>query len=85
MEIRKRVGLLIRDRRKAKGWSQEELSFRAGKHRTFVSSIERGTKNATVNSIHAIAKAMDLTVSELLEGLAKADHEEPKRKRHLDQ
>lgn len=84
MEIRKRVGLLIREKRKVKGWSQEELSFRAGKHRTFVSNVERGTRNATVNSIHAIAKAMDLTVSELLQGLEQSDHEKPKRRRSLD-
>lgn len=84
MEIKKRVGLLIREQRKLRGWSQEELSFRAGKHRTFVSSIERGTKNATVNSVHAIAKAMELTVSELLEGLEPADHEEPKERLRQD-
>ena len=79
MEIKKRVGLLIRAQRKERGWSQEELADRADLHRTFVSSIERGTKNATLNSIHTLAKALDLTVSELLDGLKKSDHEEPAR------
>lgn len=79
MEIRKRVGLLVREQRRKRGWSQEELADRADLHRTFVSSIERGIKNATINSIHTIAAAMDLTVSELLEGLQKTDHEERQR------
>ena len=79
MEIRKRVGLLVKAQRKLRGWSQEELAHRADLHRTFVSSIERGTKNTTINSIHTIAKAMDLTVSELLEGLKISDHEDVER------
>ena len=78
MEISKRVGLLVRAHRKALGWSQEELAHRAGLHRTFVSSIERGTKNATIASLHNVAKAMGLTVSELLDGLTQSDHEDPK-------
>lgn len=73
MEIAKRVGLLVRAQRKQREWSQEELAHRAGLHRTFVSSIERGTKNSTIASLHAVAKAMGLTVSELLEGLTKSD------------
>jgi len=79
MEIKKRVGLLVKAQRKQRGWSQEELAHRADLHRTFVSSIERGTKNATVNSIHTLAKAMGLTVSELCEGLKISDHEETER------
>lgn len=78
MEIKKRVGILVRAQRKKRGWSQEELAHRAGIHRTFVSIIERGTKNSTVASIHNIAKAMDLSISELLDGLLKSDSEDPK-------
>lgn len=85
MEIKKRVGLLIRAQRRERGWSQEELADRADLHRTFVSSIERGTKNATLNSVHTLAKALDMTVSELLDGLKKSDHEAPKRRPRLDQ
>lgn len=79
MDIKKRVGLLVKAQRKEKGWSQEELDYRAGLHRTFISSIERGTKTATIVSLHTIAKAMDLTVSEMLKGLKLSDHEDPKR------
>ncbi|MEO0530840.1 MAG: helix-turn-helix transcriptional regulator [Planctomycetota bacterium] len=71
MKILTEVGRLIRKHRNAKGWSQEELADRAGVHRTFISSIERGVRNPTVTSLHRIASAMGLTVSELMDGLRK--------------
>lgn len=69
MEICKHVGALIRAQRKARGLSQEALGDEAGLHRTYVSSLERGLRNPTVTVLVRIAAAMDLTVSELLEGL----------------
>ena len=71
MEILIEVGRLIRKHRHAKGWSREELADRADVHRTFISSIERGVRNPTVTSLHRVASAMGLTVSELLEGLSR--------------
>lgn len=71
MKILTEVGRLIRKHRNARGWSQEELADRAGLHRTFNASIERGVRNPTVTSLHRVAAAMDLTVSEMLAGLRK--------------
>ena len=71
MKVLNETGRLIRKHRNAKGWSQEELADRAGMHRTFISSIERGVRNPTVTSLHRVASAMGLTVSELLDGLRK--------------
>jgi len=73
METTKRVGGLIRAKRVELGWSQEELAHQAGRHRTYISSVERGRRNPTVTVLHAIAKAMDITVSELLTGLKVSD------------
>lgn len=73
MEIRKRVGLLIRKRREAKGLSQEGLAHEAGIHRTYISSVERGVRNPTVTVLHKIALALGVTVSELVDGLKKSD------------
>lgn len=69
MEICKHVGALIRAHRQARGWSQEGLAGRAGLHRTYVSSLERGLRNPTVTVLARIAAAMELTVSALLAGL----------------
>lgn len=64
-DIRKRFGLAIRQRRHELGISQEELSFRAGLHRTYVSDIERGSRNPSLENIEKLAKALDISVSTL--------------------
>ena len=51
--------------RLARGLSQEELAFRAGVHRTYLGSIERGERNPALRNIAAIAKALDISLSEL--------------------
>lgn len=67
-----RVGALIREHRAARGWSQEGLAEEAGVHRTYISSLERGLRNPTISVLHKIAACMDMTVSELLEGLPRS-------------
>ena len=64
-----RVGALIRQHRLEHGLSQEKLGHQADLHRTYVSSLERGIRNPTITVLHRIASALDLTVSELLDGL----------------
>jgi transcriptional regulator with XRE-family HTH domain len=61
--IRQRFGLAIRQRRQELGISQEELSFRAGLHRTYISDIERGSRNPSLENIEKLAKALDISVS----------------------
>jgi CheY-like chemotaxis protein/DNA-binding XRE family transcriptional regulator len=45
------------------GISQEELGARAGLHRTYVSDIERGARNLSLESIEKLAKALEMPVS----------------------
>ena len=45
------------------GISQEELGARAGLHRTYVSDIERGARNLSLESIDKLAKALEIPVS----------------------
>ena len=47
-------------------WSQETLGFEAGLHRTYISQIERGKSNTSLDNIEKLAHALGLTVSELL-------------------
>ncbi len=47
--------------------SQEELAFRAGVHRTYVGMIERAEKNITLVNIEKFAKALDVSISDLVE------------------
>ncbi|MBI2968020.1 MAG: helix-turn-helix transcriptional regulator [Bacteroidetes bacterium] len=59
-------GEKVRQLRKEKGISQEELSFRADVHRTYIGMIERAEKNITLTNIEKIAKAFEVSVSELM-------------------
>ena len=51
------------------GISQEELAGRAGLHRTYVSDIERGARNLSLESIDKLAKALEIPVSTLFSRL----------------
>lgn len=66
LEITKTLGQVIRDRRRSKGLSQEELGEIAGMHRTYVGMIERGEKNITLANLVKVSQALDITASELL-------------------
>lgn len=59
-------GNRVRELRKAKGLSQEELSFKADLHRTYIGMIERAEKNITLTNVEKIAKALEVPVSKLL-------------------
>ena len=59
-------GERVRQLRKEKGISQEELSFRADLHRTYIGMIERGEKNITLINIEKIAKALEISIDKLM-------------------
>ena len=54
------IGDRIRDFRKRKGLSQEALRRKAKMHFTYIGSLERGEKNASVESLNRIAKGLDI-------------------------
>lgn len=47
--------------------SQEELAFQAGMDRTYLSGIETGRRNPTLDSIFKIATALGLSVGVLVQ------------------
>ena len=69
MDIRKHFGARLRKLREARDWSQEELADRAGLHRTYISSVERGVRNPTITVLAKIANAVEIKLSELMEGV----------------
>ena len=68
-EIAKSVGLRIRNYRTQSGYSQEKLAELSGCHPTYIGQIERGEKNATLESVEKIAKALNIPLSMLFEKL----------------
>ena len=57
----------VRRLRRSIGLSQEELAARAGLHRTYISSIERGQRNVSVENIFALAQALGCKPQALLD------------------
>lgn len=49
------------------GLSQEEVAFRAGLKRSYLSDLERGTRNPTVRALGRIAQALEVAPSRLLQ------------------
>lgn len=60
-----KFGEKVRSLRKERGFSQEELSFRAELHRTYIGMIERAEKNITLVNIEKIAKALNVKIKDL--------------------
>lgn len=72
-EIAKTIGQRIRNYRAGLGLSQEKLAELSGCHPTYIGQIERGEKNATMESIEKIAAALNVPLSRLFEQLGGAD------------
>lgn len=70
-ELSQQFGERVRVLRKGKEWSLEELAERAGMHVTYLSSVERGYRNPTLNVVAALASALSVTLSSLLKGIGK--------------
>ena len=65
-EIKKRFGNRLRSVRLRCGFTQEGLAFEAGMHRTYVVSVESGDRNVTLVTIRSLAKALGVTMAELM-------------------
>ncbi len=59
-------GQALKARRMALSVSQEELAYRAGVDRTFVSRIERGIRQPTITTIFSLSHALEISASELV-------------------
>tara|TARA_B100001123_G_C15226229_1_gene993233 strand:+ start:1001 stop:1207 length:207 start_codon:yes stop_codon:yes gene_type:complete len=65
-ELHKSIGIMIRDARKSKGISQENLALQAKIDRSYMSRIERGLANISVESLYKIARVIGVPPQSLL-------------------
>jgi len=56
----------VREIRKMKTLTQEQVSEITGFHRTYIGMVERGERNPSLKNIEVFAKAFGMTISELL-------------------
>ena len=68
MDLPKILGRNVREARHRAGLSQEQLAFEAGMKRSYVSDLERGTRNPSVKAIGRLALALGVEPPDLLRG-----------------
>lgn len=65
INLKKKFGLAIRKKRLEKNISQEKFAEKVGLHRTYISEVERGERNISLENISKIANGLDMSISEL--------------------
>lgn len=66
MDLVQLLGENVRKARKAKGLSQEDLALEAEMKRSYVSDLERGTRNPSVRAVGRLASALNVEPADLL-------------------
>jgi transcriptional regulator with XRE-family HTH domain len=64
-DIRERFGFAVRSRREELGLTQEALAGRANIHRTYLSDVERGSRNLSLVNIERLAAALSWSLTDL--------------------
>lgn len=69
------LGEKIKKLRKEKGISQEKFALSIEMDRTYYSTVENGKRNISIQNLNKIAKGLDISISELLEGVSDGEEE----------
>lgn len=69
--VEEKFGLTVRRLREERGFTQEKLAYKIGISRNYVGNIERAETNVTLSVIQDIAKALRITMAELIAELEK--------------
>jgi transcriptional regulator with XRE-family HTH domain len=65
MEINDFFGKRVSELRKEKGFSQEKLALESDIDRTYISDIEKGNRNVSLEIVNKISKTLDINISQL--------------------
>ena len=66
MDVVQLLGENVRHYRKFKGMTQEQLALEAEMERSYVSDLERGTRNPSVRALGRLAQALEVEPHQLL-------------------
>lgn len=67
MEARELLGKRILFLRKQKGMTQNDLAFKSGLGREYISTVECGKRNISIDAIEKISSALELPLKELFD------------------
>ncbi len=67
MDIKKKLGVRVKELRLHNGYSQEAFSHECGLDRTYIASLENGKRNVSIKNIEKIASALQLTLKEFFD------------------
>jgi len=65
--VRQRFGVRVKELRLERGWTQEELSYRAGVGRVFISQMENGHKDVCLGVIETLADSFKVKIADLMQ------------------
>lgn len=65
--LAKQLGIVIRECRKQAGFSQVVFGEKCGFYQTYLSRLENGQANPTLNALEVVSKALGLTIFELFD------------------
>lgn len=67
MDIRKKIGLRIKEYRTNLKLTQEALAFKAEIDKTYVNEVENGKRNVSVINLEKIVSALDATIKDFFD------------------
>lgn len=74
MSIAYEIGQRIRYYRKKNHLTQEQLAELCNFHPTYIGQLERGEKNATLESIYKVSQSLNLPLSQLFENIEQSEN-----------
>ena len=77
MSLQKKIGAAIRAMRAELGLSQEKLAFDAGVGRRYLSDVENGKRNVSLETVEKLAERFGITASEFVRRVERADMPAP--------
>ncbi|MGV8856891.1 MAG: helix-turn-helix domain-containing protein [Devosia sp.] len=66
MTLIETFGRNVRQARKEKGWTQEQLAFEAGVKRAYLSEVENGQRNVSLDVVERLAIALEVGADMLI-------------------
>ncbi|MDO6657432.1 helix-turn-helix domain-containing protein [Anaerobacillus sp. 1_MG-2023] len=67
MSIQEKFGSKVRYYRLFRKYSQEDLALKTGLHRTYISELERGQRNITLENINKLSKSLNIRIIDLFD------------------